>query len=197
MDIDSPALQLKFSDDPKGSSDRSPCFNIDFAITEEPLRFTTAPAAHLSSARAALNETRRMKKKRKSVDNLTEIRKQEDRVTKKICNARTRRGSVPCDGGASVLDEHTTVVEQSAVSPPEIQVLIQPTRRFDEGNKSVHKSLHLQTNHNRIATVKAAKRDETVDVLQIDYRKRGFVARKVRSSKPSHHYLSNRSHRLA
>jgi hypothetical protein len=193
MDIDSPALQLKFSDDPKGSPDRSPCFNIDFAIAGEPLRFTSAPAAHLSSARAALNETRRMKKKRKSVDNLTEIRKQEDRATKKICNARTRRGSTPCYDGASVLDEHTTVVEQSAVSPPEIQVL-QPNRRFDEGNKTAHK---IQTNHDRVATVKATKRDEKMDVIQIDYRKRGFVARKVRNFQTSYHDLSNRSHRLA
>lgn len=180
MDIDSPALQLKLSEVPNGSPDRSPCFNIDFAIAGESLRFTSAPAAHLSSARAALNETRRMKKKRKSVDNLTEIRKQEDRVTKKICNARTRRGSVPCDDGATVLDENTTVVEQSAVSP---QVLLQPNRRLDDDGKSIHKSLYLQTNHDRIATVKAAKQDETRDVTQIDYRKRGFVARKVRSFK--------------
>ena len=179
MDIDSPALQLRLSEVPNGSPDRSPCFNLGSAIAGEPLRFTSAPAAHLSSARAALNETRRMKKKRKSVDNLTEIRKQEDRVTKKICNARTRRGSVPCDVlAASVLDDHT-IVEQSAVSPPQMQAPLQPNRRLDEESKTIHKS--LQTNHDRVATVKAARQEETLDVTQIDYRKRGFVARKVRS----------------
>lgn len=187
MDIDLPATtQLPRSDAPSSPPDRSPSFNSDSALAGERLRFASAPpapaAAHLSSARAALNETRRMKKKRKSADNLTEIRKQEDRVTKKICNARTRRGSVPPDGDADILAaEAVTVAQEDAAAPPVMEPLLMPNRRLNESQtKAVHKNPHLSTNHDRIATVKAIKLEERLDVTQIDYRKRGFVARKTK-----------------
>lgn len=179
MDIDYlPATtQLPRSDAPNSPPDRSPSFNSDPALAGERLN---APAAvHLSSARAALNETRRMRKKRKSADNLTEIRKQEDRVAKKICNARTRRGSVPPDDGDP--EEAVTVAqEEEAAAPPVMESLLMPNRRLNDQTKAVHKNPHLATNHDRIATVKAIKLEERLDVTQIDYRKRGFVARKTK-----------------
>lgn len=171
MDVDIPMPQLVGSGLPQHPSAPSPCFNLD-SIAGRPLRFSspTAAGVHLSTARAALQQARRLKKKRKSQEGLTEIRKQEQRACKRICNARTRRGNI------HYLDEATSNfegnIEEQDIAVSEIVSGVRTLQPYQTISRS-------PTNRDRVPTTKVFKLDERNEVTQIGLRKREFVARKV------------------
>jgi len=179
MEVDAPAPQTHLSDTAQFTStlSPSPSINIDLVAGRSP-KFISSSAAgnHLSSARVALYQTRRLRKKRKSQDGLTEIRKQEQRASKKICNARTRRGNVYLDDNAITEVEIIVLEDNSDLG----------TVPYVNGAESVEEHIKpspLSTNHDRIQAAKIAKLaklEGTTEDIHTGLRKRDFVARRSR-----------------